>query len=235
MISFIFTPLLLLACIVKGYKKWMIVYMIGMPVGQSGLKIFRMKREVEDLREIKKEKGKIVLPDTPPATTIYGDFTVAPFRIFLIGTLQFTLMLLYSLGIWSAAYKAKYSGTEIMYYFIGTVVQLAYVFGTDVWSISFKRSITFWAVIWFVFNEEPDSKVYFDEMKETSRSELIIRIILHTFVHIIGLAFIMLAIPVQILTGTGTDTLGFVMGVVSAFFIVQIDDIYPKELTKSKQ
>jgi hypothetical protein len=118
------------------------------------------------------------------------------------------------------------------YYWIGVFVQLGFFIGNDSWG-SVTGSVDFWASIlrlmkrpeelrWSPETELPDSK--------WSRAfELIARSFFSLVINPAALGFIVLALPFQVAVGSPGDPevapLDFVLNVVAAFFIIEVDNL----------
>jgi hypothetical protein len=118
------------------------------------------------------------------------------------------------------------------YYWIGVFVQLGFFIGNDSWG-SVTGSVDFWASIlrlmkrpeelrWSPETELPDSKW-------SQAFELIARSFFSLVINPAALGFIVLALPFQVAVGSPGDPevapLDFVLNVVAAFFIIEVDNL----------
>jgi hypothetical protein len=172
------------------------------------------------------------------ATNTFEDMTSPTFRTFLIGMVQFVLMLLYVAGIRTTAQPEFDEGCDydnpiatctkktsyVYYYCLGVFVQVGYVIGTDQWK-SNVDSVEFWANAFHaVFADgtwEPEPSI-----GNTSRLVLFCRFFYSTVVNTTGLVSIILLLPLQVAVGDPEVVpLDFVLNVVAAFYIIEMDDL----------
>jgi hypothetical protein len=174
------------------------------------------------------------------ATNSFEDMTSPTFRTALIGMVQFVLMLLYVTGIRTSAkpdleddVDCDYDdptatctkrGDYIYYYTIGVFVQIGYVIGTDQWE-SNVQSVEFWAnafhAVYADGTWEPEPTI-----GNKHKMVLYCRFLFGTVVNTAGLVSIMLLLPLQVAVGDPEVVpLDFVLNVVAAFYIVELDDM----------
>jgi hypothetical protein len=174
------------------------------------------------------------------ATNSFEDMTSPTLRTFLVGMVQFVLMLLYVTGIRTSAKPDLEDGEDcdyddptatctkrgdyIYYYSVGVFVQTGYVIGTDQWE-SNVQSVEFWANAFHaVYSDgtwEPEPSI-----GNKHKMVMYCRFLFGTFVNTAGLVSIMLLLPLQVAVGDPEVVpLDFVLNVVAAFYIVELDDM----------
>jgi hypothetical protein len=202
----------------------------------------------------KKKKKKLPeSPIRLQGNDIYEDFTIPTFRALVLGFTQCGLIMFYVDGMqkklvqfhvefesedgWFATCDLNEEGCDIyvnlvFYYWVGVFVQLGFFIGNDSWG-SVTSSVDFWASIlklmkgskdlrWSPEPELPDS--YWLRAFELST-----RSFFSLAINPAALGFIVLALPFQVAVGKPgdpeVDPLDFVLNVVAAFVIIDIDNL----------
>jgi hypothetical protein len=195
----------------------------------------------------------------------YEDFTIPTSRALVLGLTQSTLIIYYVDGMFkklkqlheeieitdSCDYSDEEAGPCAMrqeyeyYYWRGVIIQLGFFIGKDSWG-SVTRSIEFWGLIlklmngsknlvWKPETELPDPVCYW-----WLAFELLVRSFFSLAINPAALGFIVLALPFQVAVGSPLSPevtpLNFVLGVVAAFFIIEIDNLaVPKVFYVTKE
>jgi hypothetical protein len=180
----------------------------------------------------------------------YEDFTIPYFRALVLGFTQCGLIIFYVDGMQK---KLKQLHQEIRvtelcdydkevdcvkreeylyYYWIGVFVQLGFLIGNDSWG-SVTSSVDFWASILRLMKRPEELRWSPEtELLDGYRSrafELLTRSFFSLVINPAALGFIVLALPFQVAVSSPGDPevapLDFVLNVVAAFFIIEIDNL----------
>ena len=167
--------------------------------------------------------------DDLQAINVFRDLTGPTARAVVTGSSQVILIILYVWGLWLAK-RPNFSDRRVYaFYILGMILGNLYLAGKEALIYSQLRSFNFWCR---TFRAVRSSKHLITTMDgnvvEINWISLCFRWFLCTVVNSSGLAVVIAGLPLQL--AQNRDPIDFVLNVVAAFYIIEIDNIDPIEL-----
>ena len=162
------------------------------------------------------------------AVNVFQDLTGPYARALVTGISQIILLCMYVWGLW-LAWRPDFSDPQIYaFYLLGILLGFAYLAGKDVLLFSKVRSFNFWfRTIHAVRSSKHSITAKDGNVVEINWNSLWIRWFLCTVVNSPGQAVVVAGLPLQ--AAQRKDPIDFVLNVVAAFYIIEIDKLDPIE------
>jgi hypothetical protein len=171
-----------------------------------------------------------LMTDDLRATNVFQDLTgPTATRAVVTGISQIILLYMYVWGLWVAG-KPDYSDPQIYaFYILGIFIGNFYLAGQEDLLYSQIRNFNFWCrTIHAVRSSKHSITTKDNNVVEINWNSLRIRWFLCTLVNTSGFFVVLHGLPLQV--AQGRDPIDFVLNVVAAFYIIEIDNIDPIEL-----
>lgn len=175
---------------------------------------------------------KPIHPGTDPFTTAtnrFQDLTQPFSRVLLAGLSQITMLILYVWSVFDSGRPPYDSLRGYMFYIVGTFLTVSYVTMNDLQN-GRRKDADFWR--WFFYYVRTpgalDKGEFLVEGDEDAKLEKVrpveadIRYFLDTVINSMGLGVLQCAIPIQVAGDTSPGD--FVLNVLAAYFIIELDD-----------
>jgi len=169
------------------------------------------------------------------AETIYQDFSYPFVRAFLIGTAQLILIFVYMWGVGdgdTVDFKGESPNLQdpliCVYYFLGLAVNICYFFGSGRWELLLRQP-KFWSSA-YVCTIADSQRLWTCNNKSSpfklNRRSFWLRLVWDVMINGIIAGMILGLVPIQV--ASAGNPLEFVLDVVAAYLIVELDDISEK-------
>ena len=163
------------------------------------------------------------------AIDVYEDLTGPTARAVVTGISQILLLCMYIWGLGAAGRPDFSDGRIYAFYILGIFIGNFYLAGQEDLLYSQIRNFNFWCrTIHAVRSSKHSITTKDNNVVEINWNSLRIRWFLCTLVNTSGFFVVLHGLPLQV--AQGRDPIDFVLNVVAAFYIIEIDNIDPIEL-----